>query len=49
MDFEDLLRTKPDEVISYLAKKGTQKLGSFVTEVISFPTPVLERGQIQCL
>jgi hypothetical protein len=33
VDFEDLLRTKPDEVISYLANKGTQKLGSFITEV----------------
>jgi hypothetical protein len=32
VDFEDLLRTKPDEVISYLADKGTSKLGSFVTE-----------------
>lgn len=32
VDFEDLLRTKPDEVISYLAKRGTQKLGSFITE-----------------
>jgi hypothetical protein len=34
VDFEDLLRTKPDEVISYLADSGTVKLGSFTTEVI---------------
>lgn len=33
VDFEDLLRTKPDEVISYLADSGTVKLGSFTTEV----------------
>jgi hypothetical protein len=36
VDFEDLLRTKPDEVISYLAEKGTSKLGSFTTEVSWF-------------
>jgi hypothetical protein len=41
VDFEDLLRTKPDEVISYLANKGTQKLGSFITEVTRFPMPAL--------
>jgi len=33
VDFEDLLRLKPDYVVSYLADKGTQKLGTFVTDV----------------
>lgn len=33
VDFEDLLRLKPDYVISYLADKGTRKLGTFITEV----------------
>jgi hypothetical protein len=32
VDFEDLLRLKPDYVISYLADKGTRKLGTFITE-----------------
>ena len=44
VDFEDLLRTKPDEVISYLAKKGTQKLGSFITEVSLVSVADQKRG-----
>lgn len=39
VDFEDLLRTKPDYVIGYLADKGTSKLGSFVTEVRTIAAP----------
>lgn len=55
VDFEDLLRTKPDEVISYLANKGTQKLGSFITEVTRFHAsiaasmPAWERGVIRAM
>ena len=30
---QDLLRVQPDAVITFLADKGTRKLGSFTTEV----------------
>lgn len=32
VDFEELLRLKPDQVIKYLSEKGTRKLGTFITE-----------------
>lgn len=30
---QDLLKQKPDTVITFLADHGTEKLGTFITEV----------------
>jgi hypothetical protein len=44
VDFETLLREDPDHVIEYLANRGTQLLGTFITEVRDFSYMIRSYG-----